>query len=252
MRPRTGRGAGAVLPSVLCCLLALGALAAGAATPAAAHLEDESDYHVRLDESGDATVTHRVTFDRTNETQERTFQELLTNETAKQEYADRYEVETVARAANASEATGREMSIERVSVVVAEADDVGVVTVTVSWAGLAAVEDDRLVVTEPFASGYHPGTPVTVTAPREYEVTTATPEPTERTASAATWGANARLAGFEFVAEPADGDGVGDDLVEVRSEEDGPGFGPLVGLGTLAVTLATLLAAAVRGGRRDP
>lgn len=223
----------AVLASLVCCLVALGALAAGVAMPAAAHLENENDYHVRLDDAGDATVTHRVTFDRTNETQERTFQELLTNETAKQEYADRYEADVDALAANASEATGREMSIERVTVVVAEDDDLGVVTVTVSWAGLAAVEDDRLVVTEPFASGYNPDTPVTVTAPRDYEVATATPEPADRTGGSATWDANASLEGFEFVAQPVESEGIGDDLVEVRSEEDGPGFDPLVGLGAL-------------------
>lgn len=215
----------ALLSALFCVALLTTAIVA----PTAAHAEDEADYHVRLDESGNAIVTERMTYDLDNETEREAFEGLLTNETAQETVADRYENRTTALAENASDATGREMSIDRVSIVVSEADDVGVVTLTTSWTGLAAVDDDRVVVTEPFASGFQPGVPTTVMAPRGYEVVAATPEPSTRTEREAIWDENATLQGFEFAAEPTDEGG----LIEVQTEEDGSGFGVLVALAGL-------------------
>lgn len=226
MRPRS-----TVLLSALCCAALL---MAAVAAPTAAHAEDEADYHVQLDESGDAVVTERVTYDLDNETERETFERLLANETAQEVLEGRHENRTAALAENASEATGREMTIDRASVVVSETDDVGVVTLTASWSGLGAVDGDRVVVTEPFASGFHPGVPVTVTAPRGYEVVAATPGPTDRTETGATWDEDADLEGFEFAAEPADGGGA----IEVRSEEDGRGFGVVAAIAGALAALA--------------
>lgn len=235
----------ALLTALFCAAL----LTAAVAAPAAAHAEDEADYHVRLDESGDAVVTERMTYDLDDETERESFEGLLANETAQAAVADRYENRTTALAENASDATGREMSIDRVSIVVSEADDVGVVTLTTSWSGLAAVEDDRVVVTEPFASGFRPGAPVTVTAPRGYEVVSATPEPSARTEREATWDENASLEGLEVAAEPADEGGV----IEVRSEEDGSGFGtPVAIVGLLTGLCLAIRTLATRGGARTP
>lgn len=234
--------------ALLTALVGVALLSAAVAAPTAAHAEDEADYHVRLEESGDAVVTERQTYDLGNETERERFEELLANESAQAAVADRYENRTTVLAENASEATGREMSIDRVSIVVSEADDVGVVTLTTSWSGLAAVDDDRVVVTEPFASGFHPGVPTTITAPRGYEIVAASPEPSTRTEREATWEGNTTLRDFEFAAEPA-AEG-GDD--GRHSEEDGSGFGAPVALaGLLAgLYLAARSVSGRSGGRR--
>jgi len=136
-------------------------------------------------------------------------------------------------------------------------DGTGDVTLSATWNGLAAVEDDTLVVTEPFASGFEPDRRFYLVGPDGYELESATPDPDERGDGYLAWEAGSDLDGFEVVASAVDGgsedgitngsddegdDGSGDGTA--TPDENGPGFGPLV-------ALLALVAAAVIAGNRQ-
>lgn len=133
---------------------------------------------------------------------------------------------------------------------------------------MAGAEGDRLLVTEPFASGFSTDRPFTLVGPDGYELTDATPEPDDRTAQSATWAAGTSLEGFAVTLESSaddDGtDGSGDDRADGGGDADDgtsgdpaeagngsgsdalPGFGPLLA----ALALAASVAAALRSRRR--
>lgn len=202
-------------------------------TPAAAAASP--GFVVSLHDDGDADLRVTYTFDLAGDAEREAFQELRANETARGVYADRFGDRLSGIAGDAATETGREMRVSDVALNVSVEDDVGVVTITATWHGLAAAEDDRLVVAEPFASGFEPDRPVTVAVPDGYAVEEVSPSPDERSDGRLTWHADRSLSGFSLTAAPAD-DGVTTGL--------GPGFGLAAAL--LAVLLAAL---AVRGRR---
>jgi DNA-binding MarR family transcriptional regulator len=81
-------------------------------------------------------------------------------------------------------------------------NETGVVTLSVTWDGLAAVEGDTLVVTEPFASGFTPDRTFVLTAPEGYSIATVTPQADTSDEGRATWEPNTDLSGFTVELEP--------------------------------------------------
>jgi PGF-CTERM protein len=153
----------------------------------------------------------------------------------------------------AENATGREMAVTDASIAFRTEGDTGVVEQSVTWTGLAAVEGDRLVVTEPFASGFEPDRQFRVTAPDGYDLD-ATPTPDGTSDGAATWDAGTSLDGFEVTASSpetpmatatppgggtaTDGDTATDGGTTAGS---GPGFGAALAVLAL-LSLAALVA----------
>jgi hypothetical protein len=219
---------------LLCVLL----VSSVSAAPVAASGHPEEEFRVELDAEGDADVAVTYTYDLETDSEQVAFAELQGNATAREELATRFENRMAAVAADASDATGREMAVTDASAEVTTVHGVGVLTLSVRWEGLAAVDGDRLTVTEPFASGFEPDRTVTVVAPDGYAVTSATPDPSSDGAATASWAAGTSLEGFELVTEPSDGgtDGDGD------TEGLGAGFG--------AATAATGLVGTVLLARR--
>lgn len=210
---------------VACTLL----VAAVAAAPAAGHGEPRAEFLVDLDASGDATVHVTLTYDLHSEAEREAFRELQGNETAQADAAERFENRMAAVAADASDATGREMAVADADVEIVETVDAGLLTLSITWEGLAAVDGDRLTVTEPFSSGFDPEMAFTVVAPEGYEIVSATPEPSDRLQTKASWDRNASLDGFEAVAGPSGDGDAGDD----GTDGVGAGFGVATALGAL-------------------
>lgn len=233
MSARTIRIVGVCLSIVL--------LASVAVTPAAAQA-DEEEFLVELDSAGNADVSMTLVYDLDSDNEQAAFEALQGNETAKSGVAERFENRMSAVAADTSEATDREMSVGNASVELEGGDSVGIVTISIEWSKLAAVEGDRMTVTEPFASGFEPEQPLTVTVPDGYEITEATPEPTNADGTAATWKVGASIESFELIAE-AEADGEADDTGTEGPNEDTteetPGFG--VGVALTALAAAALL-----------
>ncbi|PSQ10426.1 hypothetical protein BRC93_09425 [Halobacteriales archaeon QS_5_70_15] len=144
------------------------------------------------------------------------------------------------------------MTVSAASVDLSTADDgtTGLVELSATYEGLAAVEDGRLTVAEPFASGFETDYRFTLRGPDGYRLADAAPEPAAVEDGRATWAAGSDLSGFEatFVpesgaaAENSDGTSGTDGTTGDASSGDGPGLGPVAVLAALAVATAGLVA----------
>lgn len=217
-----------------------------------------------LDEDGDATLTLVATYDLDDDQEREAFETLREDEESRQAMADRFAERMATVADEASASTGRELTVSDASADLSVEDDTGVARFEVTVSNLAAADGDRLVVSEPFASGAALDRPLTVLAPEGYEVVGATPEPDEVEGGAATWSADADLDGFEATFAPADeetaadgGEESGDDGADAETDDGGgdgtgddddaaadsvPGFG----VGAALVALGIALARSVR------
>ncbi|WP_225332689.1 DUF7345 domain-containing protein [Halomicrobium urmianum] len=236
--PRTGR-------TLLIGAVALLAVAAAVPAPATAQ-DSEPAFVVDLAESGDAVVSVTYTFDLDGDAERQAFRELRDNESAREAFATRFGDRLRSVAANAADASGREMAIEDVTIDVQTDDRTGVVTLSADWRGLAATIDEGLVVTEPFASGFTPDRQFVVVLPDGYEAGEVTPEPDGTGDGRLTWSAGADLDGFELVAGESGGSGAASATTEAAADgdqstaADGPGFDVAGGLA--AIVAAALLA----------
>lgn len=189
---------------------------------------------VGLDDDGSATVTLRSTFDLSTDAEREAFTDLRESQSARDETRTRFRERMARVAAAAADETDRSMSVTAGRVDLSTTDDgVGVVRVSVEWAGLAEVRDDRLVVTTPFADGYDPDRRLVIAGPEGYGAVEATPTPTARDGATLRWAPGTDLDGFTVTYAPADGDGDGGGGSGVAA----PGFG-------IPVALVALLAAA--------
>jgi PGF-CTERM protein len=97
------------------------------------------------------------------------------------------------------------MNVTDAAIELEETDDsrFGVVNLSVTYVGLAAVEDGTLTVTDPFASGFEPDRQFVVTAPDGYTVDSATPAADTGAEARVVYDAGTDLSGFELVVEEA-------------------------------------------------
>jgi len=225
----------------------VGVLSSAAAMPAVAQPDDEA-FRVDLDERGDAEVSVTYAYDLTTEDEADAFEVISNDEATRTAFVDRFESRMRSVAERSENRTGREMSVGDGAVELERTDDTGVVTLSVRWEGLAAAEGDALTLGEPFASGFSPDRPLTVSAPDGYAIAATTPTASEDGASTATWDAGTDLGGFEveMTAEGgtagSDADGTGG-TPTANGTEDTPGF-------SVGVAAVALLAAVLLGERR--
>ena len=181
---------------------------------------------VALDEDGSATVTLRETFDLTTESERLAFRELEQNESRTTALRESFAQRLRGVAAAAETATGRSMRIENTQTTVTADADTGTVAVSATWTGLAAVDGDRIVLSEPFDAEFDPNRTFVVRPPEGYRLSTVEPSPDSMDGEAAAWNADTSLDGFQAVATPA---GTG---------SAGPGFGVITALVAIALLVA--------------
>lgn len=198
---------------------------------------------VALEEDGSARVTLRVVHDLDAPEERAAFESLANDTAARQAAATAFRDRLADVAAAAADRTGRPMSVSNPSVSVDTDGSVGVIELSVTWTGLAAVDGDRLRVDEPFASGYTPDDRFVIRAPDGYAVVESSHGPATVEDGVATWSPPTDLTGFDLVVG-TDGAGgsAGSDGGEVVTTGQ-PGFGP-------AATLAALALAGVLLARR--
>lgn len=211
------------------------ALPVAASSPNSGESVEESAVHVDLNADGDATVSLVSIYDLTDPDERDAFETLREDESAQEELLDRAADRFDSVATNAETNVEREMTVSAESTDVSVSDDRGIVTLSVNWEGLAAVEDDTLVVTEPFASGFDADRSLVVTAPTEATIGSSTPEPTTQDETRATWDAETDLDGFELTVSGA-----------TTASDDGsdgtPGFTGGVALVAVGITVVSLAA----------
>ena len=199
---------------------------------------------VSLHDDGSATVTLREAFDLTTDTERSTFRELERNETRTERLLASFEQRLTAVSTAAADDTDRSMAVENATVSITTDGDTGVVSVSVDWTRLAAVDGDRLVVSTPFDADFDPSRAVVVHAPAGYTLSATGAAPDSITAGSATWDANTSLSGFSVTAVPGDAATATDTATATGSS--GPGFGVL----TAIAALSALVAVRLRADRR--
>lgn len=227
----SNRAIATVLAGLVVCSLAV--------TPVAAAHSPEQSLVIDVDETGDAQVTLTTTYDLDTEEEADAFESVQDDEETRTEMLDGFAVDLQSVADAASERTERPMVVTGEDVTTERQEDVGVLRVTVQWTNLAAIEGDRLVVTEPFASGYETDRPLSIVAPDGFSLTDATPAPDDEGDGTATWAAGTELDGFEVSMEAPDGEieaSAGD-----ATDDSLPGFG-VVSAALAALVGATLVA----------
>ena len=187
--------------------------------------ESNSTVVVALEEDGDATVSVIVSFDLTDEADRAAFDALRENETKQSEFEARTERRFRPIAAETANETGREMAVEdtRMTFETADGGDRGVVSVSATWTRFAATDGDRLVVSEPLASGFTADQRFVLEPPEGYELERSTPTPSAHSDDRIAWDADTSLEGFEAVLAPT--------AASAEASDDGdaqPGPGILV------------------------
>ena len=232
--------------------VALSVLLVGAAVaPAGAtQTTDASDPSLTVDlaADGDARVTLVSTFDLDDGSEQAAFDELRTNETARGAYEARQTDRWAAVANSTANRTGREMSVSNGSLSLSRTDSTGVATFSLTWAGLATVDNGMLTLDEPFASGFDPDRQFVVVLPERYELDSVSPGPTNSSDGRLVYEADAELDGLSVVASStAVSDGTPVDSPTPSAVGTSAGSGPGFGVGG---ALAALAAAGLLAGRR--
>lgn len=242
---------------LLAALVVCSAVGAGVA-PAVAQSDGPTPmFEVALAADGSAELTLTLVYDFTTGSERQAFDELRNNETAQAETRARFRDRMRAVAADAGNETGREMSVEDAAISLAEAEsgDVGIVTLSVTYVGLAAVADDTLTITEPFASGFEPDRRFVVSAPDGYAVAAATPAADTSGDARVVYDAGTDLSGFELVLESTGTPSPTETPVKTMANTDEPSDGGTdtggqPGFGAVAAALALVAAALVAVCRR--
>lgn len=229
MRTQLSRPTRLFVACSLCLLVVCGlAVAPAAATVGDASGEPSEAFQVTVGDDGDADILLQLTFDLTDDSEQAAFEELQADTAATERLRDRFESRMAGIADDSAAAADREMRAENATADLDRVDDTGVATLSVTWRNLAAVEDDQLVVTEPFVSGFQPSQRFVLVGPSEYAVASVTPTPDTQDRNTLMWRAETDLSGFNATFEA-------DDSV---SAEEVPGFGPVVAIaGLLGVAL---------------
>jgi len=222
-------------------------------TPVASAATQETpteSFGIDLQADGSATVTLTTTYDLASANESDAFEQLRNDEQARERFESRFRERMGGVAADASNETGREMAVSGSSIDFRTEGDTGVVELAVTWEGLAAVENDRLVVTEPFASGFAPDREFRLSVPDGYAVTSVTPGAATNADGTVTWDAGTSLDGFSVTAEPTGETAMTTEAPWTTtasptgtSSGDGPGFG-------IVLTITALLGAGFLARRR--
>jgi PGF-CTERM protein len=242
--------------AVLAALVVCSAVGVGAAPAAAQSDGPTPTFAVDLAADGSAEVTLTLVYNLSTDAERAAFDELQTNETAQAETRTRFRNRMQAVAEDAGNDTGREMRIEDAAIELQETSDgdLGVVNLSVTYVGLAAVEDGTLTVTEPFASGFEPDRRFVVTAPDGYAVASATPSADTSGDARLVYDAGTDLSGFELVVEetatPMETDtedgADGDDTEETPGGTTDSGGQPGFGVVTAALAMGAAALVALR------
>jgi hypothetical protein len=157
-------------------VLVLGSVSVGVA--GAAHEEpDRTVLGFELTPEGSATVYYVTSYNLSNDDERAAFERYADNETRRTEFRDDAVAELRAAAANGSAAAGYDMSIRNATVRTDEAEGYGRVEVAATWHALAYYDERRVIVFEPFRSGYRPDRNVAIHGPAGYRRNRTEPQP---------------------------------------------------------------------------
>lgn len=191
---------------LLCCVSCF------AGVGAAAHEEaDRNILAFELAADGDAVVHHVESFELNETRQRQRYESFADNETRRSAHREDVLAELRGAAADGRNATELEMRVGNATVRTYEQDGYGRVAVRAEWSNLGFYNDERVVVTEPFQSGYVPNlSDIGIHGPEGYERGTMLPTPIRAQANSGLWNpTTSNTSNFyaEFVNPEAVGEG---------------------------------------------
>lgn len=167
-------------------------------------LRSEPAFIVSLDADGSVRVTLITTFNLSSDSERAAFRRLSTNSSALERRGDRFASRLTHIAGRLEESTGRTMAVRDLAVRSAARGSIGIVALSVTWVGLAESTADRVVLREPFASGFETNRTFRVNGPDGYKLAWATPSPANQDENAVSWRAGTALDGLEVTFVPAE------------------------------------------------
>jgi hypothetical protein len=145
-----------------------------------------------VDKRGNAawSITYRVRL--ADDSDEAAFDDIQTDiQTNTTIYTDRFRDRMVRTARTAENATGRNMTIENISVETTRetfSQTYGVITYRFTWQNFAAVDDERIIVGDALAGFFlDSGTSLTLRWPASYQAETVDPTPDDQSNQSVTW-----------------------------------------------------------------
>ncbi|MFB6132762.1 MAG: DUF4897 domain-containing protein [Halanaeroarchaeum sp.] len=212
--------------------------AAGPASAQSAGQEEAVIFDIQPD--GTVEVTVVLTFDLTTEHERQAFRTIETNQSTREDIRTRFQD----RMARLAEATTRKVDRDvvvtetQLSVETAGDGDMGIVRLRATIRNLADVQGERILLTEPLASGFDAERPVIVRLPDGYTVDHVTPAPDGRRDGTLRWDASTTFDGFELALAPGQADDSGDQGTTGTTDSDRTGATtPGFGIGTAALVL---------------
>lgn len=226
------------------CIVAL--LSGTFVVPAAAQGPANGQFVVELDASGDADVVFTDEYDLTDSRERAIFESARENEDVRRQAGVQFRngMQSISDEANA--AVDRELRIGEVTVGTRVDGDTGTVAYRFRWENLAAIDGDRIVLSEPFSTYDSLDRELIVLAPEGNELTSVSPQPQRQGEDVATWPGLTRFGeGFEVVSTGAESS-------EERAVTPEPPIDPADahGSGPIALAVSALLVAVLLIGRQ--
>jgi hypothetical protein len=200
--------------AVLCIVALLAGAAAGTTAADPADRADATDRPVtdrlvvELDANGNADAVAIETFDLTVPRQRAVFENVRDSEQFRRAAAERFRggMQSISEEAGAD----RRLRVGEVTVETGVGGETGAVAYRFRWENLAAVEGDRIVLSEPFSAYPSLDRELVVVAPEGYELEGVSPRPERRADSTASWPGMTEFGDrFEVVAAPSETHGDG-------------------------------------------
>ncbi len=207
---------------LLCIVVLSSGLLVG--TTAAVEQPANGQLVIELDTTGDADAVFTDAVDLADPRQRAAFESVRENEEFRQEAAIQFRAGMESVSGEAGEGIDRELRVGEVTVETVVDGDTGIVAYRFRWENLAAVEGDRIVLSEPFSTYDSLDRELVVVAPEGYELASVSPQPARTGDGVASWpGLTAFGDRFEVVATAP------------RVHGDGP-----IAIGVAALLLGTL------------
>lgn len=208
------------------CIVAL-SLGLSTGAVAAAEADDrpaDGQLVIELDTNGDADVVFTDEFDLTDPQQRALFEDLRESEEFRRAAAGQVRGGMQSVSERVAEDLDRELVIGEVTAETTVDGETGTVAYGFRWENLAALEGERIVLSEPFSTYTSLDRELVVVAPDGYELASVSPEPSRQDDAVARWPGLTEFGdGFEVVAAPAETHGDGS-----------------IAIGTAALLLSTL------------
>ncbi|MDR9431298.1 MAG: hypothetical protein RI568_11460 [Natronomonas sp.] len=235
--------------AVVCCIAAL-ALCGFAGSAAAVDAPAAGQFIVELEPNGDANVVFTDEFDLTDAEDRAAFEDAQSNAELRAAAAQQFREEMQFVSDEASADLDRELRVGEVTVETAVDDETGIVAYQFRWENLARIEDDRLVLSEPFSTYDSLDRELVVIAPEGEALTSVSPRPERLGEEAATWPGLTQFGErFEVVATGANGSAAAETTADLDPVSHSPANADTYGGAPIALGVAVLLLGSLLVGR---